>query len=231
MGFFSNLFGADKSHQLTIHNHGHRCYTEGLSAHEKSLVVMMAKNLDSDKYFIFNNITLPSSHTITSQIDHVIVSQFGIFVIESKDYSGWIFANENRKKWTACYKGGRKYHFQNPIFQNFAHISALKEQLPFLQKSFFSVIVFSEFCKFKTGRIPNVIHDHELINHIKSKERIWLREEEVTMTIGKLLMLCQTHNVSKESHIKNLQSVHKADDLLSTIPKPPLSPELETKSA
>jgi hypothetical protein len=106
----------------------------------------------------------------------------------------------------------------------------LKEQLPFLQKSFFSVIVFSEFCEFKTDRISNVIHDHELINHIKSKERIWLREEEVTMTIGKLLMLCQTHNVSKESHIKNLQSVHNADELLTAIPKPQRPSELQIKS-
>lgn len=218
MGFFDNQFVADKKHQLTIHNHGHRCYTEGLSEHEKSLVALLARYLDSGEYFIFNNITLPSSYTITSQIDHVIVSKYGIFVIESKDYSGWIFGDKNNKNWTACYRGGKKYPFQNPLFQNFAHISSLKEQLQFLQKSFFSIVVFSEFCEFKTERIPNVIYDHELIGYIKNKKKVWLKKEEVAMTIGKLLMLCQTHNISKENHIQNLKSI-QSTEVLTPIPK------------
>ena len=208
MGFFDYLFKTDNRHQIEIHNHGHRCYTEGLNPHEKSLVNLLARDLDSKKYFIFNNLVLPSSHTISCQIDHVIVSEYGIFVIESKDYSGWIFASEHRKNWTVCYRGGKKFKFQNPILQNFAHVSALKEQLPFLRKSFFNIVVFSENCEFKTDRISKVIYDHELISYICEKKRQWLKEDEVTMTVGKLLMLCQTHNVNTERHVKNLELVH-----------------------
>lgn len=208
MGFFDYLFKSDTRHQVEIHNHGHRCYTEGLNLHEKSLVSLMAKNLDSEKYFIFNNLVLPSSHTISCQIDHVVVSEYGIFVIESKNYNGWVFANEHHKHWTVCYRGGKKFKFQNPILQNFAHVSALKEQLSFLKKSFFNIVVFSENCEFRTKRISRVIHDHELISYIREKKRRWLREDEVTMTVGKLLMLCQTHNVNTQRHVKNLELVH-----------------------
>jgi len=209
MGFLDFLLGTQEyNHRLQIHQHGHRCYTEGLNHHEKTLVSLLAKNLDSKQYFIFNNLVIPSSHTISCQIDHIVVSEYGIFVIESKDYSGWIFANENKKNWTACYRGGLKFKFQNPILQNFAHISALKEQLPFLKKCFFNIIVFSEFSEFKTERISNVVYDSELISYIKEKQKHWLNEAEVTMTIGKLLMLCQTHNVNNERHVKNLELVH-----------------------
>lgn len=215
MGLFEHLFGTTRKHQINIHKHGHRCYTEGLSYHEHALVNLLASSLDSRKYFIFNNIILPSSHTITSQIDHVVVSEYGIFVIESKAWSGWIFANRNHKNWTACYRGGKKFKFQNPILQNFAHISALKEQLPFLKKSFFNVVVFSNVSEFKTPRIPCVLYDYELVNFIKTKSNKWLKKDEVAMTIGKLLMLCQTHNVNREKHVQNLQSVHSAKNLSS----------------
>jgi hypothetical protein len=147
----------------------------------------------------------------------VVVSEYGIFVIESKDYSGWIFANKDRKNWTACYHGGKKFQFQNPIFQNFAHVSALKEQLSFLQKCYFSVIVFSKSSEFKTERIQNVLYDDELIDYIKRKQRKWLREEEMMMVIGKLLMLCQTNNISINDHIENVSSIHNIDKSPSTL--------------
>jgi len=123
--------------------HGHRCYLDKLTSYEYALVKNLAEYLDPNDYYIFNNITVPSVATITSQIDHIIVSKYGIFVIENKDYVGWIFGHKNQKRWTQVVKGGKKFHFQNPILQNFAHISALKEQMPFLKKSFYSIIVFS----------------------------------------------------------------------------------------
>ena len=215
MKFFNyllNQLSNSSNHKLEIHNHGHRCYSEGLTSHERKLVTLLAKNLDPKKYFIFNNITLPSSNTITTQIDHVVVSEQGIFVIESKDFKGWIYADKHQKNWTRVYYRGLKNQFQNPIYQNFAHVSALKEQLPFLSKCFFSVVVFSRNSEFKTERIEKVLYDDELVDFIKSKDKKWLREEEVMMTIGKLSVLCQTNTTTAEEHVQNLNSIHINSD-------------------
>ena len=65
------------------------------------LLVNIAINLrlDKTKYKLLKNITLPTDDGST-QIDHIIVSEFGIFVIETKNMKGWIFGSENQKTWT-----------------------------------------------------------------------------------------------------------------------------------
>jgi len=213
LNFLLKKFSDTEHSKIIIHNHGHRCYSEGLNDHEYELVTLLARHLSPQKYFIFNNIILPSSFTKSTQVDHIVVSEYGIFVIESKDYKGWIFGDKNRSNWMQTLYSGKKYPFQNPILQNFAHVSALKEQLPFLNKCFFNVVVFSNRAEFKTERIKNVLYDDELIDFIKHKDKQWLREEEIMMTIGKLSMLCQTNQVTEEQHIMNLDHVHRSKNV------------------
>ena len=93
----------------------------------EKMVMKTLKNLDSKEYTIFHDLYVPTKKG-TSQIDHVVISHKGIFVLETKNYTGWIFGNENSQNWTqVIYK--RKEKFYNPIWQNFGHIQALKEYL------------------------------------------------------------------------------------------------------
>ena len=69
--------------------------------------------LDKEKYHLIKNVTLPTEDGST-QIDHVIVSEFGVFVVETKNIKGWIFGSHNQKTWTQkIYKHSSK--FQNPL--------------------------------------------------------------------------------------------------------------------
>lgn len=65
--------------------------------------------LDKEIYHRLNNVTLPKENGMTTQIDHIIISQYGIFVIETKNYKGWIFGNEKQENWTQVIKGGKKF--------------------------------------------------------------------------------------------------------------------------
>ena len=75
--------------------------------------------LDSNTYFRINNATIPTSNG-TTQIDHIIVCKFGIFVVEAKNMKGWIFGGERDRQWTQSVFG-TKYQFQNPLHQNYRH--------------------------------------------------------------------------------------------------------------
>lgn len=86
-------------------------------------------------YYVINNVIIPSKNG-TSQIDHVVVSPFGIFVIETKNYKGWIFGYENNKKWKETFKTTEGSYFWNPIKQNWGHVYALSEYLNLDKKSF-----------------------------------------------------------------------------------------------
>ena len=94
---------------------------------EKSSALGMWIGLDSNVYHRFHDILVPH-RSATTQVDHIVASKFGIFVLETKNYSGWIFGSEKQRTWTQVLKG-KKSQFQNPLRQNFAHIAALAEHL------------------------------------------------------------------------------------------------------
>ena len=96
------------------------------------------------------NIYIPNGKEQTTEIDLVYLHETGIYVIESKNYSGWIFGDEKSHKWTQTFPNGQKFPFYNPIKQNQGHIKALKTLLPSIETAqFTSVIVFSERCELK----------------------------------------------------------------------------------
>jgi len=82
--------------------------------------------LDPEHYSVLDDLLLPSlGHTNTTQIDHIVVSDFGIFCIETKSYSGWIFGNARQQHWTqVLYRYKKKFY--NPLRQNYAHIKAVE---------------------------------------------------------------------------------------------------------
>ena len=108
------------------------------------------KKLNNKKYLALNNITLRnySGNTSATQIDHVVVSIYGIYVIETKNYKGIIYGSENSKNWTYNIYGN-KYKFMNPINQNYAHIKAIKNAIGEEYKNipYYSIIAFSNEAK------------------------------------------------------------------------------------
>ena len=100
--------------------------------------------LDKREYHLLKDVTLPISQG-TTQIDHVIVSRFGLFVIETKNMKGWIFGNPAHKSWTQqIYR--RRHHFQNPLHQNHLHVMTLKALLGLADQQLHSVIYFIGDC-------------------------------------------------------------------------------------
>jgi hypothetical protein len=100
-------------------------------------------------YHLMNHVTLPMKDG-TTQIDHILVSRFGVFVIETKDYQGWIFGNPKHANWTQVLFRA-KFRFQNPIVQNLRHVSAVQDLLDFLPPgSIKSAVVFTGDAEFRT---------------------------------------------------------------------------------
>lgn len=98
--------------------------------------------LPKDKYFTINDLMFTRNSGNTTQIDHVVVSPFGIFVIETKNIYGYIHGSDNSKLWRSYWKN-RDLAFDNPVLQNQAHIKALKEKLHIDDNNFVSIVAFS----------------------------------------------------------------------------------------
>lgn len=139
----------------------------GLEA-ERRLAKLLARQLP-EGYSHYRNLVLTSTMGDLTEIDHLVLSPFGIFVIEVKNYQGWIFGNQHQERWLV-HRYRRKYQFQNPIRQNHKHTEAVAALLDIDNKAeltqIYSVISFSQRAQFKTPMPDNVLHLEEVHRHI-----------------------------------------------------------------
>lgn len=162
---------------------------------------------------ILRNVYLPKGEGSeeTSEVDVIFITQKGIFVFESKNYSGWIFGNERDTLWTATLANGDRNKFYNPILQNKTHIKWMREfvgdKIPL-----FSIIVFSERCELKKITMESM--DVEVIQRDQTYATvrdIWdqnpdvLTKEEVTALYEKLYPLTQVSQEVKDKHVERIQ--------------------------
>lgn len=149
------------------------------------LVHISAKiHLNRERYHVLRNVTFPTADG-TTQIDHIIVSEYGVFVIETKNMKGWIFGGAHQRQWTQkIFKYTNK--FQNPIHQNYKHVEILKSILELNDKQIFSVVVFLGSSGFKTDMPENVINGPGLIRFIKSKNDQVMLSTDVQMILSKI---------------------------------------------
>ncbi len=149
---------------------------------------------------VLNNVTLEFGDG-TTQIDHILVTQNGILVIETKHYSGWLFANEKQKKWTqVIFK--IKHRFQNPILQNKKHVQAVRHLLDFIPKELIqSLVVFSGDAVFKTSVPQGVIKLKQLASYADSIRLGDLSENRVQFCVGRIE--CKRFELTKKTDVEH----------------------------
>ncbi len=160
--------------------------------------------LRKSDYKVINNVVLKRGE-VTAQIDHVVISSFGIFVIETKNYKGWIVGHENSEHWTqVIYK--YKSKFYNPIFQNAGHIRALKSCLKeYSGLEYVSVIVFPTKAEIKIDTRVDVINVYRLLRTIKKYSTINLSEDDKKNIFERINASNVIDSFDKREHINSIK--------------------------
>lgn len=121
--------------------------------------------LSGDTYQAFHNVTLRIA-TGTTQIDHVFISIYGVFVLETKHMRGVIKVGEREARWTQAF-GRKRFEFQNPLRQNYRHLKALEAVLGVAPEQLHSLVVFTGSARLK-GDVPaNVMRGAAFVRYIK----------------------------------------------------------------
>ena len=164
--------------------------------------------------YLLCNVYLPSTNKKleTTEIDMLAVTPQGVVVVESKNYSGWIFGREKDRNWTqVIYR--YKTMFYNPIKQNASHITALIKVLGDENETpIFSYIVFSQRCELKAVEfdVENVwvlkrSGLKQLIKkELENKERI-LSEYQMKALYDRLLAYCNMSEEIKQKHVDDIK--------------------------
>ncbi|HCE1777769.1 TPA: NERD domain-containing protein [Vibrio parahaemolyticus] len=140
------------------------------------LVNRLLSKLPESDYTLIKDVTLPTSDG-TTQVDHIVVSKYGIFVVETKNMKGWIFGSARQKQWTQkIYRHSSK--FQNPLHQNYKHIKALETLLGCSEEHLHSVVVFIGDSTFKTEMPPNVTYARGSIRYIQKFNEVVFSDKD-----------------------------------------------------
>lgn len=161
--------------------------------------------LDQNTYHLIPDVMLPTPDG-TTQIDHVIVSRYGIFVLETKTYRGWIYGDERESQWTQV-NFRRKDRFQNPLRQNYRHTKTLSDLMGLPAQYFKSVVVFAGDCTFKTAMPANVVHVRDFVRYITSFQTPMIKSEQVPEVVDTIRQWAATvTEVQKAGHVASVRS-------------------------
>lgn len=168
-------------------------------------VAMILSSLPNTEYRVLNDVMLPTDKGST-QIDHVVVSIYGIFVIETKNYSGWITGKTSSEQWTKNMYG-KKYFFYNPLRQNYGHIKTLEKVLDFPEEYFISIVAFSRKAKLKIHTYEHVIYYHQLKKTMQSYQKIVIPENEIDGIANKLVHINEQSKELRGGHKKRVHEI------------------------
>lgn len=145
------------------------------------------KNIDIYKKIIKNVIL--NKNDRETEVDIILITCIGIFIIESKNFNGYIFGNDQHKKWTQVLSKESHNSFNNPIIQNQYHIDFISNNLNLDKSYFHSYIVFGDNAKLQNITINKdsiskvrVINNKELIENLLldiHEASIMLSHEEI----------------------------------------------------
>jgi restriction system protein len=180
---------------------------------EKKTTFKMWLTLNSKKYKRFHNVIIPSKNG-TTQIDHLIVSPFRVFIVETKNMKGWLFGSEDQANWTQVLFGA-KYSFQNPLRQTFRQKKVLAEYLGIATSYIHPVVYFVGDCTFKTEMPPNVIKSR-IGRYIKQFKNQVILPEEIDRISGLLDELVSNPSFTTKEHVQSLHERHNSE---TTCPK------------
>ena len=176
----------------------------------------------SSEYTTINDVLFPTKYG-TTQIDHIVVSPYGIFIIETKNYKGWIFGHQDSEEWKQSLLGRKtlwgwsseQHKFRNPIRQNLAHFRAVKAILKDIGDfTIIPIVVFSDRAELNITT-PNhiVVNWSNLRSVIKSYKTPCISCENIERIINRLSSANITVEGSRSLHTCRIQTIQQNNKL------------------
>lgn len=144
----------------------------------------LSANLQKNQYTVFNDLKIPAGGG-TLQIDHLVVSQFGIFVVETVYKKGIISGTASQDRWKQ-YRFGRFTLFDNPLQQNYLAIKSLEVLLHLPHSHFYSIVVLTGINGFRQKMPDQVVPGEKLISLIRKHSRKMLPPETANRVLGQI---------------------------------------------
>ena len=173
---------------------------------EQIVARALGETIVGEKYVI-NNLIFADRRGGSCQIDHICINRHGIWVIETKNYSGQIYGNENWREWTQVLSyGAVKNKHYNPVKQNATHIYSLSQQIR-ERDVFQNLVVFLSGADISNVQSSSICRVDEIPQRINADTGIVLSPVQMDRYYKRLMALKESNTISEEEHIQNVKTM------------------------
>ena len=185
-----------------------------------------------DEYHVMDDVMLKTTNG-TTQIDHIVVSKYGIFAIETKNYRGEIYGNDNSQEWKQIiitkvtypkkpwktYTYVTKNQFYNPVKQAVGHMYRIKDNLkewPYLKV--IPIVVFTGNADIsKVSSQNHVIYDNSLLSTIQAYQTSYITDADVNDVVARLSSKNIRQIVDNKTHVHNVKEAkYKTNSIIAS---------------
>lgn len=166
-------------------------------------VQRILSHLPREEYIVLNDVLLPTGNG-TTQIDHVVVSLYGIFVIEAKNYKGKIYGTHDSEKWSQ-YINGEEFNFRNPVKQNLGHVLAVEKLTHIGVSKIIPLVVFTGSATLKVLGCDEVIYDGMLYEIICRYRNRVMSNSQMEYYAGIIDRAIDENRETKSAHVSNVR--------------------------
>ena len=188
-----------------------RTYEEAIGDSGERHVSSYLANLPCEEYHVFNDLLIRNGK-YTTQVDHVILSRYGVFVLETKNVHGKVYGSEKSEFWKQYLPdtGYKRYGFtqehelRNPIWQNDGHIKSLRRLVFDNDVPIYGIVVFPGDTDIYVTAEKPVLQMWEVVSYVKGFNKIVISSDQVSYYRRRLLEVISTDETDREHHLENV---------------------------
>lgn len=182
----------------------------GKGARGERIVAKLLGKTVPGKQYVLHNLIFNDRGGISRQIDHVFIAPSGIWVIETKNYAGRIYGDDQAREWTQTLADGKTVNkFYNPVRQNKTHVYALCECLHASRSIFHNVVVFLAGADISRVRSAAVCSVGTLKKIKNARTEPCLSAEQMEEYYKKLCSLKESNAVTQEEHVARIHAMQE----------------------
>lgn len=208
-GFWASLFTLKYSSRA-----------EAIGDRGEKRVSSFLENLDCEDYRVYNDLLIRNGN-YTTQVDHIVISRYGVFVLETKNVHGKVYGGGNAEFWKQYLPdtGYKRYGFtqahqlRNPIWQNDGHIKTLRKLVFGNNVPIYGIVVFPSDTEINVTVSQPVLNMYNVVPYIKQYHENVLSSEQMGYYRRRLLEVITTSESDRKEHLDNVYRNKERRDL------------------
>jgi len=190
----------------------YRSRAEAIGDHGEKKVSSFLADLSCNDYQVYNDLLIRDGN-YTTQVDHLIISRYGVFVLETKNFHGKVYGTGNSEFWKQYLPawGYKRYGFtqenqlRNPIWQNEGHIKSLRRLVFGNDTLIHGIVAFPSETRINVTADQPVLNMQDVVPYIKSYRDVILSIDQVNFYRRRLLEVISTSGSDRKEHIDNVR--------------------------